>query len=356
MKNIFTSKKSLWLVAFVALLVTSCFKLASVTLSTHEVKQTGKVTLTATIVNDYQDLNGNPSDIDQNGIGMCGVRIPVDWSVDGVPTCINTCKDGNKEIPADNIEKSEFYTAFLEYCYPKEGYKWVGFQTKNDEKFLLRLPENGDDCVTLSINLVSGETVGDYVVDLMVGSWQSGDLWWQNGTLSDYYSVEDGKYDFSKLFSVNGLGIGECKGNLLRASTITSHEQFERTQLMNPQGAYIAIAKPLINYDNEDGLDRWNKEEAEQKELLGVTVTNNPTLGVEDIWVNSLRIVGDRGGIRVVLESADDAEVAIYNVEGKMVDSKVMAGGEALLKAAKGTCIVKVVKGDKKIVKKIFVK
>ena len=126
--------------------------------------------------------------------------------------------------------------------------------------------------------------------------------------------------------------------NLLETGTISDLERFVQNQELAKNDEYPGIANPITD------------------QQLNVSVIRNTT-SLEEAAAGDLHIIGDRGSIRVILQdAADNAEVAIYNVEGKMVDSKVVAGGEALLKAAKGTCIVKVVKGDKKIVKKIFVK
>lgn len=330
MKNIFTSKKSLWLVAFVALLVTSCFKLTSVVLSTNQIEQFKTMTVTSTVVNAHFGA------IDNDAFGLYGIRIPSDWNVENV-AAVN--KYGNEKVEFAGTP-CDFYAALLQHCYPREGYKWVAYQTEY-VKYKLAQFENGQestaDNVVVTATLRAGDKLGEYSVDVVMGSSTK-------SKLEDNYSVnEDGSYNFSR--TLNDFeekdGVIEYKkkpiDNLLETGTISDLERYVQNQELSKNEEYPGIANPIADQE------------------LNVSVIQNTT-GVEQVSDSDLRIVGDRGGIRVVLESADDAEVAIYNVEGKMVDSKVMAGGEALLKAAKGSCIVKVVKGDKKIVKKIFVK
>lgn len=332
MKNIFTVKKSLWLMAFVALLITSCFKLTSVVLSTNQIEQFETMTVTSTVVNAHFGA------IDNDAFGLYGIRIPADWKVENV-TAVN--KYGNETVEFTGTP-CDFYAALLQHCYPRDGYKWVAYQTEY-VKYKLAQFEDGTestaDNVVVTATLKAGETLGDYSFDVVMGSSTKSQL-------EDNYSVnEDGSYDFSRTlndFEEKEGGVIEYKkkpiDNLLETGTISDLERFVQNQELAKNDEYPGIANPITD------------------QQLNVSVIRNTT-SLEEAAAGDLHIIGDRGGIRVILQdAADNAEVAIYNVEGKMVDSKVVAGSEALLKAAKGTCIVKVVKGDKKIVKKIFVK
>ena len=79
---------------------------------------------------------------------------------------------------------------------------------------------------------------------------------------------------------------------------------------------------------------------------------------VETIAADEFAIEGGKDGIRVIAKgvNAAAAVVTVYNVQGQQLDCRSIVEGEATLRAAKGVNVVEVLKGNKKAVKKVFVK
>lgn len=326
MKKIFTSKKCLLLPA-VALLAVSCFKLSSVSLSSHDVEAGKEVTLTANVENAHWE-----NVPDNSAFAFFGVRVPADWSVTSV-SAVNTVDDGTStDIES---EPSDYYTALLDHCYPRVGYKWLGFQT-NKEKFTLK--QNSTDRVVVTANLKAGFTTGDFNLDVVMGSSTT-------EAIEDLYTKnEDGTYNFSKTLNDlndDGTPKGSTVGYVFETGTISDLENYVQYQEMSKNNEYPSI------------VNRLNIESNGVSELAITVKPSTTGIVAAEADAEAVEVVAGEGCVNV---AAACGVAAVYNAAGVMTDSKAIANGSATLRAHKGVCLVQIANGAGKVVKKVVVK
>lgn len=301
MKNNYITK-AVWAgVAFCAFLLVACgLKITKVTLSANEIAQGGEVTVTTQFNNPDtgNDMNNN-SDI----YLVYAIRVPSDWTASGVLQAVNNYQGAETTF---EFKESPAYAALAELSYPKEGYKWLGFQTKNQVTVNC---DPGEDNVITTLTLKSGNQPGDYRLDIMSGSFKSDpsyllnsdgsiNIEWAFGNNTDFngaitFKINDGN-DEIEFFPFSEY--------LVCTSTITPQEMEERKfALMDYTPTIYNQTLPITPYDISNSL---TDEEIAQLQL-NVKVTGEA--GVSSIQV-------------------DDENAPVYNLQGVKVADPTAPG------------------------------
>lgn len=150
MKKLLLSKKDALVMAVVALLAVACgLKITNIEFSTHEPEQGSVLTITST---------QEPTDHNNQAeyYLLYAVRVPADWSGENLTV---TLENGSPEM----IECAP-YAQLCQFCYPRDGYKWIGYQSVSKT-------QQGNK-ITASVDLKVGEAMGNYTIDIMDGGWQ----------------------------------------------------------------------------------------------------------------------------------------------------------------------------------------
>lgn len=311
MKNFLRSKKVHAMFGAAVMLVASCYTIKSIEMP-HEVAPGEEFTMRATIISDG---GSHKSD---NTFGVFGIRVPADWDVT-IPENVleHYDKSGMLDETFSGVP-NEIVTNILNYRYPKEGYKWVGFSTGLDaaEKTKLEFREaDNSDCYVVNAKVKAADAEGDYELDFVFGD--------EEDSFIKYAEKMDHDPDIDpRLFETGTFAADPTKENQINGKGET---------------------KPSIHSVVSN---------------LNTSVKVAKDAGVETIPTDGFVVEGTRNGIRVVASSASvaNAIVTVYDVQGRMVDCQSVVGGEATLRAAKGLNVVEVLKGKAKAVKKVFVK
>ena len=140
------------MLAVVALFMVACgLKITKVEFSSQEPMQGDELTMTVS----FENNGDNNKD---NFYLLYAVRVPSDWAGTALEVL-----DGDAK-PVVNMVPSEAYAKMCEYCYPREGYKWVAFQGEE--------PVNQSDKHVAKATFTVGEKVGDYNLDVIAGGWK----------------------------------------------------------------------------------------------------------------------------------------------------------------------------------------
>lgn len=339
MKKFYLTKTAILAAAFLALVVASCGLIIQSIEVKSDVKTGEEFVMTINLDKDRSD-NGYANNT--NLYLYWGVRIPESWEATklvGEDTGVNATTDDN----TFTFEASEAYAKVLEYCYPcNVGYKWVAFQS------IKQYDVNSDEGVKASVTLVAGNVEGEFKLDVMGGG-------------TPYLAPSDlltaaGEVNINKVFG------NDIKGNPSGFGGLDTPTTFKPSEyIMN----FGTIAQDEINARNtyfaSRGVtatvgDKTLPIECENPNIYNkpVNVTVTKSTGIESVATDSsVEVNAGEGCVNV---SADGVVTAtVYNVAGRMIDTKVV-DGEAALRAEKGVCLVEVVKAGKKIVRKVVVK
>lgn len=310
MKKLLHSKKVHLLFAAAALAVASCYTIKSIEMP-HEVAPGGEFTVRATIISNEGAKTSN------GDYGIFGIRVPEDWEVE-IPTNVLEYydADGNLVTTYSGVP-NEVVTNVLNYRYPADGYKWLGYSTglDGDPKLSLGFAgENDTDYYVVNCKVTAGMTEGDYELEFVFGD------------------EEDG---FAK-YAANMDHDPNTDPRLFETGTFVPDPTKENGVKTN--------GDPAPSVRNSVDID------------TSIKVTD--AAGVEAISADEFAIEGGTNGIRVIATGAGAASavVTVYDVEGHKLDCRSIIGGEANLKAVKGLNLVEVLKGGNKAVKKIWVK
>lgn len=154
MKKLLLPKKSMLMLAVVAVLMAACgLKITSVEFSTREPEPNSQLTVKALF-----EANGDNNKADY--YLTYAIRVPSDWTGVGVEVVDNSTTD----VAAISMVPSEGYAAMCEYAYPREGYKWIAYQSKD--------PRQQGDKHEATMTLTVGEKVGEYDLAIMAGGWK----------------------------------------------------------------------------------------------------------------------------------------------------------------------------------------
>lgn len=150
MKKFLLPKKHWLPFIFIGLMAVACgLRITKVEFSTHTPEQNSTITVTATL-----EANGDNNEADY--YLLYAIRVPNDWAGEGLNVTLAT--------GAIEMVECEAYAKFCDYCYPREGYKWVGYQSIKQTK--------QSNAITAAVNLKVGEAIGNYTLDIMGGGWQ----------------------------------------------------------------------------------------------------------------------------------------------------------------------------------------
>lgn len=162
-------------------------------------------------------VNDNNSD-PQTGYSMFAVCVPSNWTVSvkegalkqygKAGAMIDDKWDVNAQL---DMVYSPNYSHVCNEAFPRVGYEWVGFRTKNIYRRSLK-PENGGcDSIAIDFDVLNNGVAGDYEIDYIVGNIESNDenpdaveAWTGNPLNSDFFTTAtfgtEGS-DFKKVYA-----------------------------------------------------------------------------------------------------------------------------------------------------------
>lgn len=297
MKKNSTTKLAWMGVTLCACLLVACgLKITKVTLSSNAIEKNGEVTVTTQFERADGDFDNN-----SNIYLLYAIRVPSDWTYTEALEAIST---HNGVTDTFEFEESKPYATLAEFCYPKSGYKWIGFQTK--QQVTLTCDNNGQDNVITTLTLKGGEKSGNYKLDIISGSFPRDPsiLLAANGSV-DVNVAFGRKTDFEaadpKTLS-DGTQVFGFSEYLVNASTISPAEKLaaEKTLL-----SYTADVNG-VTYPISGGVDIGNGLTDQEIAALELNV-----------------IVGDPTSVSTI-EVAEDDNAPVYNLQGmKVADTSV---------------------------------
>ncbi len=263
MKKLLLPKKCWLPLALVAVLAVGCgLKIAKVEFSTHEPMQGSELTVTTSFV---QEGDNNAD----NFYLLYAIRVPQDWN--GTKLAVEN-KDG--ETPVEiAMDACTPYAKFCEYCFPRDGYKWIAFQSKEARN----QGANNDATIKLAV----GSKLGDYTLDIVAGGWKADPA---------QLLKEDGSINLEKAFG-NNLDFSDSSTDkndatgqpatyfksseyLFIAGTIGNDEYEARKTAMKSQTITIhnmtlPIGPDIANFTQDQNMK--------------VSVKENPNTGIEGV-------------------------------------------------------------------------
>ncbi len=263
MKKLLLPKKCWLPLALVAVLAVGCgLKIATVEFSTHEPMQGSELTVTTSFV---QEGDNNAD----NFYLLYAIRVPQDWN--GTKLAVEN-KDG--ETPVEiAMDACAPYAKFCEYCFPRDGYKWIAFQSKEARN----QGANNDATIKLAV----GSKLGDYTLDIVAGGWKADPA---------QLLKEDGSINLEKAFG-NNLDFSDSSTDkndatgqpatyfksseyLFIAGTIGNDEYEARKTAMKSQTITIhnmtlPIGPDIANFTQDQNMK--------------VSVKENPNTGIEGV-------------------------------------------------------------------------
>lgn len=193
----------LTLMAAMVLLITSCYKLISIS-APREVAVGETFTVRMAVADDGSDIQNFVTDW-----SLAGIRVPKGWKVTMPQGAHEQCaeewvyyENGQQVASRQEMEFNEYLTAFYEEAAPKTGYEWVAFSSqKRVAKHMTACWRNGCDSIviTFQVTVPEGTKPGDYTLDFLAGDEED----------------ESGVYKYNDYASTNG-------SRLFHAGTITS--------------------------------------------------------------------------------------------------------------------------------------
>ena len=263
MKKLLLPKKCWLPLALVAVLAVGCgLKIATVEFSTHEPMQGSELMVTTSFV---QEGDNNAD----NFYLLYAIRVPQDWN--GTKLAVEN-KDG--ETPVEiAMDACAPYAKFCEYCFPRDGYKWIAFQSKEARN----QGANNDATIKLAV----GSKLGDYTLDIVAGGWKADPA---------QLLKEDGSINLEKAFG-NNLDFSDSSTDkndatgqpatyfksseyLFIAGTIGNDEYEARKTAMKSQTITIhnmtlPIGPDIANFTQDQNMK--------------VSVKENPNTGIEGV-------------------------------------------------------------------------
>lgn len=344
------------MLAIAGLMSVACgLKISTIALSNSKPEQGEKITLTTTFV-------ATSEFVADDYYNLYAVRVPEDWEAPALTVTTYTADSEGAKVYGDAIEMvaCDAYAQFVEFCFPKDGYKWVGFQSKDIYKITTS--------VESVVELVAGKTLGEFDLDITVGAWK------QNPATE---LVKDGQINFSEAFgwssSKDDVQVGDGYLNpyyksseyLLMASSISTAEFDEnvariramddlRVTITNPKDESAGPKTYPVGPEIANILEK-DETTKDQGDNLKVEVVESTTTVIEaaEADVEAAEVVAGEGCVNV---AAACGVASVYNAAGVMTDSKTIVNGGATLRAPKGVCLVQIANGAGKVVKKVAVK
>ena len=308
MKKKYSSKLARMGAALCAFLLVACgLKITNVTLSANEIDAEGEVTVTTQFERADDEFDNN------HGIYLLyAIRVPSDWTC---AKALDAVVNHNGEENAYAFKESNAYATLAEFCFPKDGYKWIGFQST--DKVDLDLDKASGENVISNVTLKAGKTGGDFKLDIIAGSFPNDPalLLTADGKV-DVNIAFGRKSDFNaadpKTLSDGTTKVFGFSEYLVNCATITPAEKLAaETTLLSYTSTVDGVTYPI-----SAGVDLGNvlTDQEIAKLQLNVKVNSDDTavneLGVsekEDAPVYNLQ------GVRV----ADPTAPGIYVKNGK---------------------------------------
>jgi len=165
--------KTVLLMFAAAVLAVSCYKITLVEQAHEAVTNSvfgGKVVVKRSGTSD----NG----LVQHVYGLFGVCVPEGWSASGdivmtqVPKPTTDVGDAEyNNVITRRLVRNDKYTALLNSCYPKSGYRWLGFATEKDFKSLFNTAEmtNEVDSIYVEFAIKTNDKTGTFYLDYIAG-------------------------------------------------------------------------------------------------------------------------------------------------------------------------------------------
>ena len=237
--------------AVVAMLAVGCgLKITGVTFSTHEPEQNSTMTIKTTYVttdDNHTDKNNHNPQSDY--YLLYAVRVPSDWSGESLAATIlkeDVYDESTGELtethdPADlEMVECPNYAKFCEFCFPRDGYKWVAWQSKEAR-------HQGTEDETM-VTLKVGQAMGDYTLDIMTGGWkyELSELVNENGdiNLNVAFGCNFDRTDFNEKTENFVALYFNTSEYLFNASTISEEEYKNRIELMrNSVSTTVTVTK-----------------------------------------------------------------------------------------------------------------
>ncbi len=337
MKKFYLKKSAIVASLVVAFIAVSCgLIITEFTIDNHTPMQGENITVTAKIERDGAEFQNN-ADI----YLYYGVRVPNDWEVISLKVIDNQLMADPKKF---EFEDSKFYSKLMEVSYPREGYKWVAFQTK-EKQTIAGEPTNAE------LVLKVGQALGKYEIDVMGGSssTEPSKMLLANGDL-DYNLAFNNKNDNN---TIKGQLYMCFQEYLAMVSTLKSTEIEARK---------LSLANIMVNGLPISPMDvaHYQGKVPGEKEKEMPTI-NNEVEVIENTNTGGIETVVDGGKVNVVAVDgrieveAEGGIATVYDMTGSIIDTKVV-NGAATLEARKGMCIVRVVNGAQSTVQKVIVK
>lgn len=344
MKKIYLKKSAILAALAVAFIAVSCgLTFVEITFSTHEPMQ-GE---TLKIVTKYKRVEGDYTN-NKNIWLYYAIRVPQDWESaealkawdEAIVKDENTGEESTVSHTDYEFETSKFYSTLLDEAYPREGYKWIAYQTTK------QYDVNGQP-TEATAELKVGQTLGTYQLDIVSGSSTSSpdELLKPDGTIDYDLAYNLLGENNVNLKDINGVKHISFQEYLLNVSTITEAEIEARK---------LSLAHIKANGYPITPLDIPNKGATPQGANMELTVIENTNAGIDEAVADGskVNVVAVDGRIEV---EAEGGIATVYDMTGSIIDTKVV-NGAATLEARKGVCIVRVVNGARATVQKVVVK
>lgn len=195
MKHSKLFKNRLLIIATIMLILTSCYRIGKI-YSPTTVDPNTAYSARIVIVNDN---NSDP----QTGYSMFAVCVPSNWTVAVKEGALKqygkagAMIDGTWDVNAQlDMVYSPNYSRVCNEAFPREGYEWVGFRTKNIYRRSLNPDNGGCDSVAIDFDVLNNGVAGDFEIDYIVGNIESNEenadaveAWTGNPLNSDFFTT-----------------------------------------------------------------------------------------------------------------------------------------------------------------------
>ena len=188
--------KNKWFILIaITMLFASCYRIGKI-YSPKTVDPNTAYSARIVIVNDN---NSDP----QTGYSMFAVCVPSNWTVAVKEGALKqygqegAMIDGQWDVNAQlDMVYSPNYSRVCNEAFPREGYEWVGFRTKNIYRRSLNPGNGGCDSVAIDFEVLNNGAAGDFEIDYIVGNIESNDenpdaveAWTGNPLNSDLFTT-----------------------------------------------------------------------------------------------------------------------------------------------------------------------
>ena len=271
MKKFLLPNKCWLALAFVALLAVGCgLRITSVEFSTHEPEAGSTMTVKA-------NLKANGDNQQDDYVLFYAIRVPSDWEGLGL-----TVDNGGNAVEMTTCEQ---YAQLCEFCYPRDGYKWVGYQSTSLHK------QAGEMSATVELKV--GQTNGDYTLDIMGGGWKfdPADMIKDGEVNIDYAFGHNLKRDGEASNKNEGAGIPATRFHtseyLFNTSTISAAENQAREDAMAAEYSMTAYGKTMPIAPDIANVAEVEKGDDPTPPVLDLSVKVKGGAGVENVAVDA---------------------------------------------------------------------